>query len=82
MNVPDKKILSALVSIQKHSEWKIIRDWLEDSKEENMESMVTLKEDIGLRWKQGNSQELVEILYYIDEAKDALDRFGENNESY
>ena len=76
IGVQNERLLKALVSIQQYPEWKIIRDWIDESMEDLLITSAREISDVETRWKQGGAIELLKIREKFDKAKEAIERIN------
>lgn len=65
---PDRQTAIALLEIQKHSQWPIIRKWLDNSVQKLYKNNI-VAQDMVLYWNQGQLQALNNIINTLDNAK-------------
>lgn len=65
-------MLSALSTLSGHPDFEVVCDWLGKSLVNIRETTDTTKDEVMVRWQQGASQVLSELLMKKDEARDTL----------
>ena len=66
--------LAACMSIKDTADFRIFRGWLERTLEECKTGFLRTGSEIEVRWLQGRSQALHDILSKLDETQAALER--------
>jgi hypothetical protein len=68
----EHRVLSALSSLSGHPDFEVICDWLGKSLVNIRASTDTTKDEVMVRWQQGASQVLAELLTKKTEARETL----------
>lgn len=68
----EHRVLSALSSLSGHPDFEVICDWLGKSLVNIRETTDTTKDEVMVRWQQGASQVLAELLTKKNEARETL----------
>ena len=74
MTRPNEKTLKAFINIRQNQDWLLIREWIQDSANENLVLSAKVEDDIVIKRKQGAAVELMEILSIQDAALTLLPR--------
>ncbi len=74
----DEKALSALHNLSRDEDFMVFVKWLESQVHHLQNQMLSIKEEVPLRWAQGQCQAIKDVLTNIGNA-DALYEMAKNN---
>jgi hypothetical protein len=66
---PDKKVMQALAMLRSNQHFELVRLWLADSLAQTHEDGSRAKDVFMVRWRQGQAQDLEELLKLIEQSK-------------
>lgn len=70
----DEHVLRAIVRLKGMAEFDVLMKYFNDSYKEQLVMNCTIKDDVLLRWNQGKSQVLGDILTVFDNARNMMDK--------
>jgi len=62
MERASQRVLSALASLHGNPDWQIVKEWMQQSVDEDAKTLLIAKDEIQVRWLQGSIQTLRSIL--------------------
>lgn len=68
------KVVSALASLQGNPHFEVLREWIAEEREDLSVELTNTKDDVLLRWSQGQKQALDHLHDYMKEATRLVSR--------
>lgn len=71
---PSIRVLSALSALEGHPDFVVITEWLKASLQQLHSDSSRVQDDVLVRWNQGASQVLEDLLMKAQSARDVLNK--------
>ncbi len=73
---PSKRAIQAMASLTMNEDFKVVMEWIRDTRDQERAIISTHKDETLMRWSQGRDQALSELLKTLDTARDTLNRMN------